>query len=257
LARASATIVLNSVDDGRPVALLEGAVISARRTAASAAVAAAELTAGAPHEVRTGVSLIGCGVINGEVLRFLRTQLPELAHVSVFDLDPRRARAFADRIRQGGPPLRVEVVETVEQAIAANRLVSLATTATRPHLDLQDCRPGTVLLHLSLRDLTPASVLSARNVVDDAEHVCRAETSLDLAERAVGDRRFITAEIGNVLAGRTQVAWDPASVTVFSPFGLGALDAALAAYVHDVAAARGFGIHITDFVPAEGRSAPY
>jgi ornithine cyclodeaminase len=245
--RASAAILLNSVTDGRPVALLEGAVISARRTAASAAVAAAVLTADADRDVRAGVSLVGCGVINYEVLGFLRQELPELAAVTLFDLDRARADAFADRAARRWPGLAVEVVDSVDAALAAHRLVSLATTAAEPHLTTGACRPGTVVLHLSLRDIAVESVLAAVNVVDDADHVCRANTSLHLAEQATGNRDFITAEIGDLLAGAAPNPYDGSSVVVFSPFGLGAFDAALAAHVLDAAEARGLGFGLPDF----------
>jgi ornithine cyclodeaminase len=243
--RASATIVLNSLDDGQPVAVLEGAVISARRTAASAALAAAELTAEAPAEVRAGVSLIGCGVINREVLRMLRLLLPELARVTVYDVDGDRARAFAAGAASDG--VAVEVATDAGAALAAHRIVSLATTAAEPHLTTAACRPGSLLLHLSLRDLAPESILAARNVVDDADHVLRAATSLELAEQRAGHREFLAAQIGDLLAGQARLPYDGAAVTVFSPFGLGALDAALAAYVLDAAAARGLGTGIADF----------
>ncbi|QFU89753.1 2,3-diaminopropionate biosynthesis protein SbnB [Amycolatopsis sp. YIM 10] len=252
--RASAAILLNSVTDGRPVALVEGSVISARRTAASAAVAASAITDGAPADVRTGVSLIGCGVINYEVLAFLRAAFPSLAEVTLFDLDPRRARAFAARVAGQWPELSVEVRDRAEEAMAAHRLVSLATTASEPHLGTDACRPGTVVLHLSLRDLTVESILAASNVVDDADHVCRARTSLDLAQQISGNRKFITAELGALLACRILSPYAPDSVVIFSPFGLGALDAALAAHVLDTATERGLGLSLPDFagqVPVE------
>ncbi|MGQ0838790.1 2,3-diaminopropionate biosynthesis protein SbnB [Actinokineospora sp.] len=246
--RASAAILLNSVVDGTPVALLEGSVISARRTAASAAIAAAVLTADAPDYVRAGVSLIGCGVINHEVLRFLRGQLPRLRRVTLFDLDADRARAFAGRVADQWPDLEVDIGGGIDAALAAHRIVSIATTAATPHTSTEPCQPGTVLLHLSLRDLTPESILAATNVVDDADHVCRAGTSLDLAQQAVGHRGFITAEIGDLLTERASLPYDPTATVVFSPFGLGALDATLAAHVYDTATELDFGVRVADFL---------
>lgn len=245
--RASAAILLSSVSDGRPVALIEGSVISARRTAASAAVAAESLTAAAPEDVRSGVGLIGCGVINHEVLRFLRFRFPQLKQVTVADIDPDRARTFADTADAAWPELDIDI-QDVERALAQHRMVCLATTAGTPHLTTAACRPGTVVLHLSLRDLAAESILAARNVVDDADHVCRAATSLDLAEQQIGDRRFITGEIGDLLAGTASVPYVDDSTVVFSPFGLGALDAAVAAHVHDAAAERGLGVELRDFL---------
>ena len=62
-----------------------------------------------------------------------------------------------------------------------------------PALELA-CSPayqddGQVLLHVSLRYLTAASILSSHNVVDDAEHVNRENTSVALAARRAGVRR--------------------------------------------------------------------
>ncbi|MEU3416029.1 2,3-diaminopropionate biosynthesis protein SbnB [Streptomyces sp. NPDC006658] len=246
LERASAVIVLNSMRTGHPDVLLEGSVISARRTAASAALAAATL---APREPQTGVTLIGCGVINFQVLVFLRALLPELAEVTLFDLDPARARAFAERCAARLPGLRTAIAERSEDALAAHRLVSLATTAATPHLDPSPCPPGTLLLHLSLRDLAPETILSSVNIVDDGDHVCRESTSLHLAEQQAGHRDFIADSIGAILTGGRRER-DPEALTVFSPFGLGVLDLAVADLVRHRAQEQGLGTDVPDFLPA-------
>jgi ornithine cyclodeaminase len=244
LQRASAVIVLNSMRTGQPIALIEGSMISAWRTAASAALAATVLPAARPA---TGVSLLGCGVINGEVLRFLRAVHPDLREVTLFDLDRDRAEAFA---RRWTGTLDVTLVDTAEAALAAHPLISVATTATTPHLDLAACQPGSLVLHVSLRDVTVDAVLAADNIVDDADHVCRASTSLHLAEQRTGGREFIRAALGDLLRAGPTHPRDPHRVTLFSPFGLGVLDLAVADLVLRDARHRGLGVDLPDFLPS-------
>lgn len=249
LPRASAAILLNSVETGRPDALIEGALISATRTAASAALAAKLLldaTAGAP---RDGVALIGCGVINFAILRFLAAAGVPLPAVTVFDRDEPRATWFLARCAEIVPTAELRVAGDVSAAVAAHGLLSLATTAAEPHLGLEAVRPGTVVLNISLRDLTPEAVLAGGNVVDDVEHVCRERTSVHLAERLAGHRDFIGATLGGLLRGTARFTPDPAAATVFSPFGLGVLDLALAGFVHAEAAAAGVGTRFAEFLP--------
>ncbi|MEU1779362.1 MULTISPECIES: 2,3-diaminopropionate biosynthesis protein SbnB [Streptomyces] len=243
--RASATVLLNSMETGRPVAMVEGSVISARRTAASAALAATLMVGAAP----AGVTLVGCGVINFEVLRFLTVAFPGLNRVTVFDMDPARAGEFVARCAELLPDGAFEVADTLDSAMGAHDLVSLATTAAEPYTDLSHCRPGSVVLNVSLRDLTPESVLAAQNVVDDPDHVCREKTSLHLAQELAGDRRFIDATIGQLIRGTVSLERDPDKVRVFSPFGLGVLDIALAEFVRTRAESAGLGLKVEDFLP--------
>ncbi|WP_422770146.1 2,3-diaminopropionate biosynthesis protein SbnB [Plantactinospora sp. WMMC1484] len=248
LARASAAIVINDLDTGRPSALLEGSLISAARTAASAALAARLLVR---EPGPSGVTLIGCGLINLAVLRFLVAALPTLTEVTLFDTDCARAASFARRCAELAPGMHVTLAADAGRALAAHDLVSIATTAAEPHLELGPARAGTVL-HVSLRDLVPATILASQNVVDDADHVCRERTSLHLAEEQVGHRDFIDAPIGQILRGTGGFRRDPDRTVVFSPFGLGALDIALAEFVRAAAVERGLGIRVDDFLPAPG-----
>jgi N-[(2S)-2-amino-2-carboxyethyl]-L-glutamate dehydrogenase len=247
LDRASAAIILNSMRTGAPEAFLEASAISARRTAASAALAASTLSSSSPEP---GVSLLGCGLINFEVLTYLRAVLPSVDLVTLHDLDRGRAESFAARARSAWPSLEIDVAERAEDALAVNKLVCLATTASVPHVGTEYCRPGTLVLHLSLRDLTVESVLSSVNIVDDADHVCRAATSLHLAEQKTGTRDFIASSLGEVLVSGTPYVRDENTVTVFSPFGLGCLDIAVAGLVRRQASARGLGTSLEDFLPA-------
>jgi 2,3-diaminopropionate biosynthesis protein SbnB len=254
LARASAVLILNSCATGRPEAILEGSLISAARTAASAATAAAALLGGRPPE---RVGLIGAGLINLEVARFLRAALPGTARFLLYDLDPARAARAAAALRQaaagGTAAVEAEVATDAGEVLSGCPLISFATTATRPHVaDLSGCRRGAVILHVSLRDLTPQALLACDNIVDDPDHVCRAETSAHLAEQLTGSRAFIRCTLADVLQGHAAPRRDDESIAVFSPFGLGILDLAVGKLVRDRALAGGRSTLIRAFQPAAG-----
>ena len=245
LDRASAVVTLNSAETGRPYALLEGSIISAKRTAASAALAAGVLSDGT-----SSVSVVGCGVINFEIVRFLRVTCPAIRRLCLFDLNRHRAELFLSHCEAAFPDLDISIEGDIEGAFARSSLISFATTATVPHVsDLSACRAGAVILHVSLRDLVPEIILEASNVVDDVEHVCRAQTSIHLAEQRAGNRDFITCTLADLLRGNPAARMQKDKITIFSPFGLGVLDIAVATLVQALAARQGIGTVIESFLP--------
>lgn len=246
--RASAVIILNSAETGRPLAVIEGSSISAKRTAASASLAAKHLQNGHRH---TRAGIVGAGVINFEIVRFLLEACPTISRLHVYDLDAARAGQFKAKSEQIFGQLEVEVAGGVGEVLESNSLVSFATTASRPYVpELSACQPGSQILHISLRDLAPEAILASDNVVDDADHVCRAETSIHLTERLVNHREFIRCTLGDVLLGAAPARGGSARTSVFSPFGLGVLDLAVAKLVYDLALREGGGMVIESFLPA-------
>ena len=230
LNRASAVVILNSVETGRAIAILEGSMISARRTAASAALAAQVL-----HEDRSvsQIGIIGCGVINFEIIRFLRSIYDGADSFVVFDLDAERARQFSRRCESVFAGVEVRVVTNIREVLAQCLLVSFATTAVEPHvLDLSCCGAGSTILHISLRDIATEGILSADNVVDDIDHVCRARTSIQLAEEITGNRNFIRCTLPEILIGAAAPRGNDERTCIFSPFGLGILDIAVSNLVY-------------------------
>src|SRR5687767_12630278 len=243
--RASAVMILNSPQTGRPEAVLEGSVISAKRTAASAALAAQCLVS---DRKVSRIGMIGCGLINFEIARFLLAVFPAAQTFLLFDKDEARVKQFANKKIFDG--VKVEIAKDTKAVLRACPLISIATTALTPHIgEVRECPRGSTILHISLRDLTPEVILSCDNVVDDVDHVCRAQTSVHLAEQLVGNRSFIRCALGDILAGNEASRRDDDSIVVFSPFGLGVLDLAVSSLARNLARELGLGITIPSFFP--------
>jgi N-[(2S)-2-amino-2-carboxyethyl]-L-glutamate dehydrogenase len=102
------------------------------------------------------------------------------------------------------------------------------------------------VLHMSLRDLAPEVILAGQNIVDDVDHCLKAQTSLHLAEQKMGDRCFVAGNAAALIRG--QVVPDPQRVRIFSPFGMGVLDLAVARAILKSLAVNKMHV-ITDFFP--------
>jgi N-[(2S)-2-amino-2-carboxyethyl]-L-glutamate dehydrogenase len=244
LPRASAVLLLNDHDTGYPFACLEGSIISATRTAALAAAAAGWLSRGRSRPARIG--FFGAGLIARYIHTFLAGTGWSFDEIGVHDLSAESAAGFRGYLERSGTTGRITVHDSAEQLVRSSDLVVFATVAGTPHVnDLAWFAHDPLVLHVSLRDLSPGIVLASTNVVDDVDHCLRAETSLHLAEQLTGGHGFVHGTLDDVMAGRLMVsAHRP---VVFSPFGLGVLDLAVGTFVYDQVAGAGELQVIDDF----------
>jgi 2,3-diaminopropionate biosynthesis protein SbnB len=239
--RASAVVILNDRETGYPYACLEGAQISAVRTAASA-VSGAYWLNGQSRKAHS-VGFIGAGVIARNIARMLAVENWEIGQAVVHDFDDASTKALSGYIEQ--IDLCTARTGSLEQALAAD-LVIFATTAGEPYVKPpMSFRAGQVVLNISLRDIAPQLLLEANNLCDDVEHCMKANTSPHLAEQLIGHRAFMNGTLAGLIRG--EVKLDPAKASIFSPFGLGVLDLALSKFVVDTAMADSRAIAIDSF----------
>jgi ornithine cyclodeaminase/alanine dehydrogenase-like protein (mu-crystallin family) len=232
--RASAVLILNDHDTGYPFACLESSIISATRTAASAALAADWLSRGR------------AAAAPGRVLRHrpdrpLHPHLPGRHRLDV--RRDRRARPVTPTARPGSAPTwsrhltgpvtgRSPCTTSAEELIRSSDLVVFATIAGEPHVTTRR-GSSTTRWCCTCRCATSRrrSCSTSTNIVDDVEHCLKANTSPHLAEQLTGNRDFLAGTLDDVMAGRVTVPAD--RPVVFSPFGLGVLDLAVGKYVYD------------------------
>jgi N-[(2S)-2-amino-2-carboxyethyl]-L-glutamate dehydrogenase len=242
--RASAVLVLNDYTTGYPFAILESSIISAARTAASAVLAAEWCNHGERRTHTLGI--VGTGLIARYVYRFLLGTGWEIEHLRLFDTTPAEADAFMAGVIRPDAHQSTAVAADLPALVRESSLVLFATTAGTPHVhDPGLFAHGPIVLHLSLRDLAPEVLLASHNVVDDVEHVMKADTSPHLVEQQVGHREFVTGTLAELMTGRCAV--DRSKATIFSPFGLGVLDLAVGKWVYDRAVAAGQDLRLPDF----------
>jgi ornithine cyclodeaminase len=242
--RASAVLVLNDYDTGYPFAILESSIISAARTAASAVLAAYWLNGQSRRAKSLGI--VGTGFIARYVYDFLVDTGWEIEQVRLYDTSPGDSEKFRKTACRPSHHRSVTVVSDVKELLTASDLIVFTTVASKPHVtDPALFEHNPVVLHVSLRDLAPEILLNAQNVVDDVEHVMKANTSPHLAEQLTGNRGFVTGTLAEIMLGRRSV--NRSRPVIFSPFGMGILDVAVGKWVYDQAVAAGQDQRLSNF----------
>jgi len=242
--RASAVLVLNSYDTGYPFAILESSIISAARTAASASLAAQWLNGQSRRAHSLGI--VGTGFIARYVYDFLVDTGWTIEEVCLHDRSPLESEKFKNTACRLERHRTVTVVPDVAQLVRACDLILFTTVAPAPHIaDAALFEHNPLVLHISLRDLAPEILLRSQNVVDDVEHVMKANTSPHLAEQRTGNRSFVTGTLAEIMTGRRSV--DRSRPIIFSPFGMGLLDLAVGKWVYDQAVAAGEDLRLSNF----------
>src|SRR5881409_3786033 len=242
--RASAVLVLNSYETRYPLAILESSIISAARTAASAVLAAHWLSGQSRRANSLGI--VGTGFIARYIYEFLVDTGWAIEEVRLHDRSPVESEKFRNTACRLEQHRTVTVVPDVEQLVRACDLIVFTTVTPAPHVfDATLFEHNPLVLHISLRDLAPEILLKSQNVVDDVEHVMKANTSPHLAEQKTGDRSFVTGTLAEIMTGRRSV--DRSRPVIFSPFGMGILDLAVGKWVYEQAVASGREMRLSNF----------
>jgi N-[(2S)-2-amino-2-carboxyethyl]-L-glutamate dehydrogenase len=242
LARASAVLILNDAMTGYPLACIEASLISATRTAASAALAAEHIS---PNPFEGTLCVVGTGVIARTTVEWLLFRNWKFRNISLHDQNRKEAERFGKWLRDQHD-LQADIHDRLEEAVSDASLILFTTTASTPYLadeKLFDHSP--TVLHLSLRDICVNVILASQNIVDDVDHCLKASTSLHLAEMATGNRDFVSGTLVDVL--ETKFKLDHDRPRIFSPFGLGVLDLAVGNFVLETAISSNTAMALPDF----------
>lgn len=211
-----AMIFLMDRDSGAPLAVMDGEVITALRTAAVSAAATQRLAA---PEAKV-LAILGSGVqarSHCQALRLVR----DFAEIRVWSPTPAYCQAFAEEIG-------AHCAADAEQAVRGADVVVTATSATQPVLRGAWLKPGCHVNAVGAprpdwRELD--DVVMAQRLFVDSRAAALAESGDVILSGAA-----IYAEIGEVLAG--QVPAHSEDTTVFKSLGLAVEDVAAAWLVY-------------------------
>jgi ornithine cyclodeaminase/alanine dehydrogenase-like protein (mu-crystallin family) len=234
--------VLDS-ETGRPLAVMDGELLTAMRTGAASGVATDALA-------RKNVSVaavVGAGVQGMrqlEAVCCVRT----IREVLVFDPDHERAGAFASEMgRRLGRTVRV--LDDVSLVFAAD-VVCTATSSGRPVVADADLAKGAHVNAIGAyrpdtREIPGEAVGRAKLFVDSRE-ACMAEAGELVMAMGEGllDSEASPAEIGEVLAGLRPGRVEEAELTLFKSVGNAVQDLAVACVVIEEARRLGLGTEV-------------
>jgi ornithine cyclodeaminase/alanine dehydrogenase-like protein (mu-crystallin family) len=220
-------LMLADAADGRPLAIIDSSSLTAIRTAAASAVAAAHLArAGA-----TIAAIIGCGLQGAAHVDALLAARP-LREIRFFDVDAARAeslsRACADRLG-----VTVRVAPTVRDATRGAHLVATCTPGAAFVLDEDEVDPGTFVAAVGAdnpgkREIHPALMRRARVVADDLAQCVKWGDLHHAIEAGVMTSADAHAELGAVIAGQRPGRDSEDQVFVFDSTGIAIEDAVAA-----------------------------
>ena len=239
LERASALIVLNDAESHYPVAVMEGSLISAGRTAAVTAVAARHL-AKADFQV---LSCVGCGPIGRTQTLTLLDQFPSIEAVWLYDLKEPAAKSLAVALTERHPDVAVHVAGEPQAAVRAGEVVVTATVADRPWLPFAWLRTGCFLSNVSIMDAEKDVFLLADKVVVDDWDQCNREgkTLHQLTLEGSFSRERLHAELGQVVIGARPGRESDSEIILLNAMGMAVNDVACAQAIYDRARQAGIG----------------
>jgi ornithine cyclodeaminase len=226
---------------GAPLALIEGATLTAIRTGAASG-AATDALARPDAAVAT---IFGSGAQARRQLEAVCTVRP-IERVYVYSLEG--AEAFAAEMAGAGPiPADVRVAANPREAVGEADVICTATTARTPVFDDADLRPGVHINAIGVftpdaREIHGATVRRARVVVDSIA-AALAEAGDLLIPLSAGEitRDHISTELGQILVGERLGRAGVEQITLFKSVGVAAQDAAAARVILSNGPALGLG----------------
>lgn len=225
-------VLLSRAADGRLLALLDSAELTARRTGAATAVAVKHLAVARPLVV----TLCGCGRQAASQLGAVAA-VRGIARAYVCDRDPAAARRL---VRELSSHMAIEAfdVDALPERACQSDVVITCTPSRQPILGPGDVSPGCLVAavgadHPHKQEIHPQLLRDSKVIVDILEQ-CVVMGDLHHAVAAgVMTRADVHAELGDVVTGRKPGRSTDDEIIVFDSTGMALQDAAAAGAVYE------------------------
>ena len=239
-----ARIVLNSPENGLPLAIMDGTYVTALRTGAAGATGIKYLS----REDSKEVGLCGLGVQGRSQLMGLMEVRPGVEKIKVYDVIPEAKKAFVDEMNEKYSGVNFVPVDSAKEAAEGSDIVITCTPSPEAFIDGAWLKKG---CHVSAigadtgakRELMTSVIEKCDKLVVD--FIPQAFVTGDFRipkEEGVITEEDIYAELGQIVAGKKEGRTSPDEVTLFKATGLAIQDVGTAHKVYQLAKEKGIGM---------------
>ncbi len=229
-------VILSDPVTVQPVAIMDGMVITAMRTAAAAGVATKYL---APKGAKVA-GCVGAGIIGRTMIMALKQVIPSLEQVKLCDLNLQKAKKLAAEFKD-----EIQVISTnsVEEAVTGADVIATMTTSRKPFVKAEWVKDGAMVIQMSSWEVEAGVVKKANKVVVDSWDQMK-ENDLSVIKQVVQsgdlDEKDIWA-LNEVVCGKKPGREKDDEITLFSSRGMGCLDIIIGDYLYKEAIKKGLG----------------
>ena len=237
-------IVLFDGESGDLLALVAGKNLNIWRTGAPGGVACKYL---APKGADS-LGLIGSGrQARGQITAIARA-LPGLKRVRVFSSTAEHRRSFADEMR-AFLNIEVEAVESAENAVEHQPIVSLATSSRSTVIEPDWIEPGALVVSITSGQLPRQTVTNSRVIVSWKEELLGGEAPrqpyMAMIADGIWSAEKIAGELGDVILGKIPGRERENQTVIFESVGMAIWDTVAAAWAYRWAVAQGAGVRFS------------
>jgi alanine dehydrogenase len=243
LARIQAAVIVLEPDTGRPMALLEGATLTAIRTAAASGAA----TEGLARRDSQTLAIIGAGVQARTHLQAVCAVRP-IRQIRVFSRTRSKVATLLQEFAET-PGLAADMiaVNSVREALRGADIICATTTSRTPVFDDSDVSPGAHINAVGsytpqAREIPGETVARAAVYVDSREAAwSEAGDLIQPLEAGLITRDHVRAELGELISHPELGRTSDAQITFFKSVGIAVQDAMAAQCALRNAAKLGLG----------------
>ncbi|MFC1802998.1 ornithine cyclodeaminase family protein [Thermoproteota archaeon] len=239
-----ARIILNSPENGVPLAIMDGTYITALRTGAAGATGIKYLS----REDSEVAGVCGTGVQGRSQVMGLMEVRPKIKKIKVFDIIPVAMKEFAREMKKMFPSAEFVPVTSIQEAVEGSDIIITCTPSPEAFLDGAWLKKG---CHVSAigadtgakRELMTSAIEKCdKHVVDFVPQAFVVGDFKIPKEEGVISEENIYAEMGEIVAGKKKGCEYPDEITMFKATGLAIQDVGTASKVLELAKAKGVGM---------------
>ncbi|WP_254563167.1 2,3-diaminopropionate biosynthesis protein SbnB [Dyadobacter diqingensis] len=242
VSRANSITILNDVNSGIPIGVINGALLSAIRTAAVTGFVIDEFMRKKKTVNGLNIGIIGFGPIGQTHLGMIEDLFAnDFDTISIYDI--RDLNIDDTHFKY---PEKISFVNSWEECFQGKDIVLTCTVSDKPYID---CIPkkGSLQLNISLRDYLPQV---ARNIdfflVDDWDEVCRENTDIERMYKAELISKADTTSLSELLLNNSFKNLKKDDVIMFNPMGMAVFDIAIASHFFELALSQKVGVLLQD-----------
>ncbi|MHA1918436.1 MAG: ornithine cyclodeaminase family protein [Promethearchaeota archaeon] len=236
-------IMIQDINTGEIVGIMDGGLITAMRTGAATGVSVKYLA----RKDSTSMSIFGAGTqARKQVVATYWALNQKLEKCKVYDVKRAASESFkAELEKELG--IEIEIIDEVKDEFFQSDILVAASTSSEPLFSGEKIRDG---MHISsigahapkARELDSLTIKKANLRVAGMKEACVAEAGdyiIPINEGIISSDDIVS--IGDIITGKTAGRQSANEITIFKSVGIAAQDVAVAKLVYDRAMKNGIG----------------